>query len=138
MKFKKRLVGLMLTAALTTFPIALASCFGEKPADSASSSTSSTESSGVENNYGAVGVYYATNAQGGEYLLTLNEDSFSLIFGAEMVAGEYLYDGATLKLTAADGTELTANVVDGVIELTVDGEAYRFVKNISEKVCHKR
>ena len=104
MKSKKQKLIMALCCALAVSAVSAVSvAVGCHIAGSKSNQHSSSEDPVVENDYSAVGVYYAANAEGDEYLLTLSGDAFTLVFGSETVAGAYMYDGAVLTLSEVRG-----------------------------------
>ena len=135
MKLKKSLVGLMLTAALTTIPVTLAAC---KPAsggtDSSSITQSSDDSSVVEKvPFEATGEYYCVAGES-EYTLVIDDEACRLVMGAEDLAGTYTYDGKTLKISLAGGVTATATFNGTVLTLKKGNETYSFYQKVNYTV----
>ena len=132
MKLKKRLVGLMLTAALATFPIMLTAC--QKPGKDSSEESSITESSVDESvAFEATGAYYAT-VDGGECTLTIGESDCSLVAGEQALTGTYTYDGTTLKFTFSDGSTATATYDGLVLAMKKGNVTYSFYAKVDYTV----
>lgn len=131
MKTKKRsLVSLLLLIMVFVFSLGVASCKkggGDDDADSSSSSTI---------DYAEEGVYYFNAVDNQEYLVTLDGDTFTMWLGGEMKNGQYTYDGNNLNLAFAGTDTATATLSDGVLSLTYNGNAYRFLKKINYTVTY--
>lgn len=132
MKFKKRLVGLMLTTALSTFTFALASCNKDKD-DSSSSSVpqSSTETVKFEQ----TGEYYC-GISDGEYTLTITESGCTLVMGSETLTGTYAYDGKDVSIVFSDGSLATATVKNTVLTFKKGNSTYTFYEKIEHTVTY--
>ena len=132
MKFKKRLVGFMLAAALTALPITLTACLGE-PSDE---STSSITESSVEETvvpFEETGEYYSTVGEL-EYALTIGENDCRLVAGGEELSGPYVYDGTTLKITFNGNVTATATYDGTVLTLKKGNSTYAFYKKVNYTV----
>lgn len=139
MKFKKRLVGLMLTAALTAIPVTLAACNKGSGGES-SSSSSITQNSGditssVEEKvpFEATGEYYCAAGES-EYTFIIEDEACRLVMGAEDLAGTYTYDGTTLKISLAGGVTATATYDGTVLTLKKGNETFSFYEKVNYTV----
>ncbi len=131
MKTKKRsLVSLLLLIMVFVFSLGVASCKKGGGDDDADSSSSSTV------DYAEEGVYYFNAVDNQEYLVTLDGDTFTMWLGGEMKNGQYTYDGNNLNLAFAGTDTATATLSDGVLSLTYNGNAYRFLKKINYTVTY--
>ena len=139
MKFKKRLVGLMLTAALTAIPVTLAAC-NKGSGGETSSSSSITQNSGditssVEEKvpFEATGEYYCAAGES-EYTFIIEDEACRLVMGVEDLAGTYTYDGTTLKISLAGGVTATATYDGTVLTLKKGNETFSFYEKVNYTV----
>lgn len=143
MKLKKRLVGLMLTAALTTIPVALSTGCNWKFWEENSSNSSSSITSGVEDSasssveesmpFEEMGEYYAVVGES-EYSFIIEEAACRLVMGAEELAGTYVYDGKILKISLTGGVTATAAFDGTVLTLKKGNETISFYKKVNYTV----
>ena len=128
MKTKKHLfVRLCFAVMMFVFSLGFVACKDDN-------TTKKPEPTPVD--YGESGVYYF-DADDGEYLVTLNGDSFALLLGNDSVAGTYTFDGENLGLVFADAAEaLNAKLEDGVITLTYNNQTMRFLKKVNYTVSY--
>lgn len=131
MKFKKRLVGLMLATALTTFTFALTSCKDEEESSS-STPQSSTESVKFEQ----TGEYYC-GISDGEYTLTITDAGCTLVMGSETLTGTYAYDGKDVSIVFSDGSLATATVKNTVLTFKKGNLTYTFYEKIEHTVKYE-
>lgn len=81
-----------------------------------------------------VGVYYYCDAEGREYIITLNSgEKFTFLVKGENEAGEYELEGESLTLTFEDD-EIVANLKDGVLTLTYENSEMRFLRKTNYTV----
>ena len=132
MKFKKRLVGLMLTTALSTFTFALASCNKDKD-DSSSSSVPQSSTEAVK--FEQTGEYYC-GISDGEYTLTITESGCTLVMGSETLTGTYAYDGKDVSIVFSDGSLATATVKNTVLTFKKGNSTYTFYEKIEHTVTY--
>lgn len=123
MKTKKRsLLSLLFLIMIFVFSLGVVSC---KKGDS-----------GDTTDYAEDGVYYFNTVDDQEYLVTLNDNTFTMWLGSELINGEYTYDGTTLELELVDTEVATATLTDGVLSITYKGNAYRFLKKVNYTVTY--
>lgn len=130
MKLKKWVLVSMLSV-VSAMSLSMAAC--KNGNDSSTSSDSSVENitEGEE-----TGVYYY-DADGEEYLITLNSGNrFTFLVMGENKSGVYTFSDGALKFDFAreeDG-ELSATLADGVLTLTYQNSEMRFLKKEAHTV----
>lgn len=88
--------------------------------------------------YGEEGMYYYT-ATDGEYWVILEEDTYKLWLGTELIEGTYSYDGTTFKMYKGSGEDAEAIPVayaDGELTITYNNGSYRFLEKLSYTVTY--
>ncbi len=124
MKSKKRfLVGLFSTVMALGCAFGAAACKDDKktPPD-----------------YGEEGLYYYT-ATDGEYWVILEEDTYKLWLGSELVEGTYKYDGKTFKMYKGSGKKaevIPVTYEDGELTITYNDGSYRFLEKVAYTVTY--
>ena len=116
---RKRKLTCVLLVVCCIALVLLASC-NRKPEDDPTNTTVT--------DYGINGVYYTVD-DGNEYLFTITGNTF-LISGLNgEQTGTFTYESGALTLTfkQGDGTNASAKLADGVLELTYNGGVYRLL-----------
>ncbi|MBQ5930132.1 MAG: InlB B-repeat-containing protein, partial [Clostridia bacterium] len=131
MNFKKKMVGLMLMAALAVVPLASCGTTGDNGSGDGSSIVG-----GVTVPFEETGAYYCATPDG-EGALTIDENDFAWAVGSETLNGTYAYDGETLTFTFADGATATATVDGTTLTFKRGNETYIFYKNVKFIVTFK-
>ena len=86
--------------------------------------------------YGEDGVYYF-DVNGEDHLLTLNNNSFTLVQGSDVLVGTYTYDGENLALQfEGQSGQTQATLEDGVIVFTYGDINYELLKKINYTVTY--
>ena len=82
-----------------------------------------------------VGVYYYCDAEGREYIITLNSgEKFTFVVKGANEAGDYELEGESLTLTFEDDDEIVASLKDGVLTLTYEDSEMRFLRKTNYTV----
>ena len=89
--------------------------------------------------YGEEGIYYYT-ATDGEYWVILEEDTYKLWLGDELLEGTYKFDGTNFTMYKGSGKKaekIPTEYTDGVLTITYNNGEYRFLEKVSYTVTYE-